>query len=445
MKRKAETGLPLPGLLLYYIMWRLVTLRLLVQARSIGKVLHHFFGENVAVGKLLADIYSQLWDQTSESKVLTRIAMNNRHDIDLLARAGESAVYAADLSRLKTIRGLVLPENGALLSYIDGLVACMNGQSNYHFHFESSVKTFFDAEGVKFPGALGGTIGEMCKKFVESGRELPAYVRQAFNIRGPSSINDLLMVKNPSTAPTFAPDMIEGPMRAGNDVSGAIVLISCSDGYLNVFGDYYIRTFRRNNSNIIHFHVLSDNVEATRARMTSLQKKYTDIGYSVEPIASRSQTYITLARFLICRDLMNYYRSDVLVSDIDFNADFDLNSITQEIISKEFDIGLCDLGCSLPWGKFAVGFSYFRVDNRASDVFLDLLSRYLTSLYAEGGFFSMDMAGVVLISEYMQARGDEFRMLDIGRLINLERMIRSMPIPLQRGKIECKWGQDGPQ
>ena len=72
---KTAAGLPVAGLLLYYIMLRLVGLRWLKAAKLVGEFLQHFFGTNYAINNCLANVYRQLHDPGRESKALMRIAM----------------------------------------------------------------------------------------------------------------------------------------------------------------------------------------------------------------------------------------------------------------------------------------------------------------------------------------------------------------------------------
>lgn len=444
MKAKATTGLPYAGLVLYYVMVYLMMFRWLRPARYIGKLLQRLFGTNYSVNSALAAVYRQMWNFEDECKTLMDIVLANRHDIDLLHRAGETAAFAGDVDSLERLRDIAAQENTSLLSYLNGLLAYLNGQANYQAHFQESVKAFFNFEGVASSDASGKSMSILMKEAIKSGRHIPEFVRMAYNIRGLASIDELLTADCPSPAPISLPDDLDGTPVPGLGLTDPIVLISCSDGYLRVFADYYIRIFRRKNQNIIHFHVLAEDVEVTRDYLVALKKKHSNIRYSLEAIAGRPQTYITLARFLICRDLMKHYNSDVLISDIDVHPDFDLSLIGRELRAKECDFGLCDAGYSVPWAKFSVGFSYFRVANHATDVYLDLLSRHLVSLYSGGGFFSMDQVGAVLIYEYMQARGHDFRMLNLYKVIDFKRLA-SVPKKLQRGKIKYKFGNGGPQ
>jgi hypothetical protein len=443
VRAKERTGLPYGGLLLYYTMVYLQAFRWLRPARRIGELLQRLFNSNRSVNLALADVYRQIWHFAAECEALMRIVPANRHDIELLAHAGETSAYARDLCSLERLRDIAAEESPALLFYLDGLLSFLKGHTNYQAQFMESVKCFLDIEGADSSDRTGDLVSSLMKKAIKSGHHIPEFVRVAYNIRDLASIDELLVVDGPFCTVTPPPAVVGGTTVSGGGRRDPIVLISCSWGYLDVFGDYYIRTFRRKNANIIHFHVLADDLETTREYLVALQRRHANVCFSIEPILGESQTYITLARFLICRDLMESYNSDVLISDIDFRADFDLGSIDRELRSQGYDFGLCDAGYSVPWGKFSVGFSYFRFGNYATSVYLDLLSRYLVSLYSDGGFFSLDQSGALLIYEYMQARGDEFEVLNLYRLIDF-RGLFNVPRELQRGKIRCKFGDGAP-
>ncbi|MDA1330217.1 MAG: hypothetical protein O3B43_04005 [Chloroflexi bacterium] len=444
VKAKATTGLPYAGLLLYLTMVYLLKFRWLRPAKSIGKLLQGLFSTNYSVNSVLAGVYSQMWNPNGECKALMRIVPANRHDIDLLARSGLSAAYAGDVVSLAKLRDIAAQESPSLLSYFNGLLAFLNEQADYPVHFQESVRLFFNLEGAGSFDSRGKSVSISSKRHVESDPKLPEFVRLAYNVRELASIDEPLMVDCPSPTPPSLSDVLNGTPDTGLGRPDVIVLISCSEGYLDVFSDYFIRTFRRKNSNIIHFHVLAEDVETTRDYLVALKERHSNIRYSIEAISGKSQTYITLARYLICRDLMRRYNSDVLISDIDLRVDFDLRPICRELKSKNFDFGLCDAGYSVPWAKFAAGLSYFRVANHATDVYLELLSTYLTTVYSDGGFWTMDQTGMLMAHECMQARGHDFKMLNLYGLIDFRRLI-TVPKQLQRRKIKCKFRNGGPQ
>lgn len=413
-------------------------------ARITGEFLQRIFSTNYAVNSLLAGVYRQMNNFEDECKTLMRVVPANCHDIDLLTRAAESAAYWGDSGTLERLRDIAAQESMPLHSHIKGLLAYMKGEANYAVYFQEAVRLFLDPEMLEPSGALGKPVSLLIQKAIQSGQLLPGYVRAASNIRELSTIDELLKVDGPSHTPPFLSDDLGGTPISEPGLTNPVVLISCSWGYLNVWADYYIRTFRSKNQNIIHFHVLADDIEATQDYLVALKNKHPKIHYSIEALSGNSQTYITIARFLICRDIMKHYNSDVLISDIDICADFDLRSIYKELRSQGCDFGLCDQGYAVPWGKFGAGFSYFRITNHATDLYLDLLSRYIVWLYSNGGYFSMDMIGVMMTHEYMQARGHDFRMLNLKDLIDYERLF-NVPKKLQMGKIKVKFGNGAPQ
>ncbi len=442
---KARHKLPYTGLILYYIMAYLLKYRFVQSARITGEFLQRIFSTNYAVNSLLAYVYRQQNNFEGECKTLMRIVPGNSHDIDLLTRAAETAAFAKDVNSLKRLRDIVAQESTPMHYHIKGLLAYMNGEANYAVYFQEAVRSFFDPERVSVSDASGESVGVLIQRAAESGRSLPEYVRAASNIRELAVIDELLKADAPSHPPPLLADDLGGTPISEPGHTNPIILISCSWGYLNVWADYYIRTFRTKNQNIIHFHVLAVDIKATRDYLVALKNKHSNIRYSIEPLAGNSQTYITIARFLICRDIMKRYNSDVLISDIDLRVDFDIGPICRELRSGGFDFGFNDGGHLVPWAKFAAGcFSYFRIANHATDVYLNLLSKYLVWLYSNGGFFSMDQVGMVMIYEYMQARGPDSRMLNLSGFIDIIGM-HKLPKKLQRGKIEVKFGSGAPQ
>ena len=442
---KDKYGLPYTSLILYYMMAYSLRYRFVRFARIIGELLQGRFSTNYSVNSMLAYVYRQLNNFEDECKILMKIVPANCHDVDLLFRASESAAFSGDVDSLTRLRDITAQESAAIHFHIKGLLAFVQGEANYAVHFREAVRSFLDSESIDSSDASGKSASILLQKAYESGRPLPEFVRAASNIRELSIIDELLKVDGPSHLPPLLSGALDGASITDSGLINPIVLISCSTGYLRVFADYYIRTFRRKNRNIIHFHVLADNIEATRNYLEALKNRHSNVGYSIEALSGNSQTYITLSRFLICRDLMRHYNSDVLISDIDLCVYFDLGSIGRELRTQGCDFGLFALGYRVPWGMFSIGFSYFRVANHASDVYLDVLSRYLAWLYSNGGFFSMDMVGGMMAHEYMLARGHDFKVLNLSGFADIMQMHTKIPKRLQMGKIEVKFGNGAPQ
>lgn len=441
---KNKTELSYVGLVPYIGMVALSRVRWLWAAEAIGRLLQKKYSANYAVNSVLAAIFSQRWNPKGECDALMRIVRAGTNDVDFLARAGESAAYADDLISLSCVRDAAILHSPSLVAYLEGLRAYLIGDANYQAYFQESVKSFFRSEGNELPDASLKAMSVASKKYVESGRNLPGFVRQSYNVLDVYKLEEIFSAHLGPSTHTFMPDISDRTTHSPANNSDVVILVSCSYGYLSVFSDYYIRNLRRKNSNKVHFHVISDNVEQARRYLSTLATQYSNINYSIETVAGRSQTYITIARFLICREIMNLYRSDVLITDIDLNLDLNLSLIERELEIRKFDFGLCDTGYKLPWSKFAAGLSYFRFSNEAANTYLSLLSQYLVSLYANGGFFSMDQTGVLQVYENMQARRADFKMLNLKMVIDFKRLI-TVPNQLNRRKIECKWGQGGPQ
>jgi hypothetical protein len=444
VRAKDRTGLPYAGLVLYSFMVYFLMFRYLWPARYVGELLQRIFSSNYSVNSTLASVYRQMLNFEDECMTLMRIVLTNRHDVNLLALAGEAAGYSRDVDNLEILRVIAEKENPSLFYYFKGILAYVNGHENYHVHFQEVVKSFFSLEKGGSPEKSGDSMIILMKRAIKSGHHIPEFVKMAYNIRELAYIDDLLKVDRPSSSFSTLLSVLDETPVSDSSLTDPIVLISCSDCYLNVFADYYIRIFRRKNQNIIHFHVLSEDVESTKAYLVTLKEKYSNICYSIETLSGNLQTYITLSRFLICRDLMMEYSRDVLISDLDFYPNFDINLIGRELKFQGSDIGLCYNDYSVPWIKFSVGFSYFRIDNEASDVFLDLFSRHLTSLYSDGCFFGMDSSAATLVYEFMIARGYKLKIQNIHELIDFKALFK-IPKKLARGKIKCKFGNGAPQ
>ena len=440
-----KLGLPYTGLFLYYVMAYSMRYRFVWFATIVGELLQRRFAANYAVNSSLAFIYRQSNNFAAECKSLMRIVPADCRDVDLLFRTSESAAFSADAESLTRLRDITAQERAPIHFHIKGLLAFLKGEADYAVHFQQVVRSFLDPEGIDSPDASSKSVTILLQKANASGRTLPEYVRAAANIRELSVIDELLKADGSSRPLPVMSDAADRPAAADSGLTNPVVLISCSTGYLRVFADYYVSTVRSKNQNIVHFHVIADDIEAARKYLEALKKRHSNVGYSIEALAGNSQAYFTLPRFLMCRDLMKHYNSDVLISDIDLCIDFDLGEIASALRSQGCDIGLMDMGYRVPWGRFAIGFSYFRAANHASDVYLDVLSRYLIWLYSNGGYFSMDMVGGMMAHDYMQARGHDFKVLNLTAFADIMQMHTRIPKKLMMGKIDVKFGSGAPQ
>ena len=128
---KKKTELRYVGLVLYIFMVSLSRLRWLWAAKIIGKFIIRKYSKNYAVNSLLAVVFSQLWEPKSECDALMILVRSGKNDVELLARAGESAAYSDDLASLHEVRNAATPHGGPLLAYLDGLIAFFNMNANY--------------------------------------------------------------------------------------------------------------------------------------------------------------------------------------------------------------------------------------------------------------------------------------------------------------------------
>ena len=444
---RARTGLSWVGLGLYYVMVYALRLRFLWSARRIGELLKLLHNKNYAIHWTLADIYRQQWEFDRECSTLLAIVPEHEQDIELLTRAAETAAYAFDTESLKWIQHRVAALHPAFHSYVTGLLEYSTNQDTYQSRFQECVALYLSSLGNgSSSGIEEDTIAAQIEACLLRGERFPEYVRVSYNIRNLAGVRVVSTSSSSAEEATHQPGIFDGCGRGcvqdiGED---AVVLISCSQGYLSVFADYYVHVFRRKNQGIVHFHVLAENVEETRRFLESLAQSYSTVRYTIDSLAGRSQTYITLARFLICQEVMQHYGRDVLISDIDFHPAFDLRTLTDEMRSGGFDLGFSDAGYRIPWGKFAAGFSYFRIGSQVTEDYLNLLHRHLTALYAQNGFFSMDQIGLLVIWEEMTADADAPKVLNLCEMVDFAGLFK-VPRRLQRGKIKCKFGSGAPE
>lgn len=163
-----------------------------------------------------------------------------------------------------------------------------------------------------------------------------------------------------------------------SEPNNGVVLISCDYGYFSSYGQTTIKKLLANKANV-HLHlILPPNFNIRN--LPSLIQTDADVGvsYEVETQAQADRlnrkTYYSVARYLICSDIINLYHAPVLVADIDINFEMSISNLFKKIGDSE--IALVFGRSNLPWLRIMAGFNIFG-RNTGDGAFLSYLAQLI--------------------------------------------------------------------
>lgn len=151
------------------------------------------------------------------------------------------------------------------------------------------------------------------------------------------------------------------------------ILVSCDNEYFRRFSPSFISSADNmiNEYNIV-FIVVGGEKNYKLSRNTYVVS-YNSINYPLTP------AFYASARFLVAKEILIKSQNPVLILDIDFNFNAQIEEMLMDLDSSKFDIGLCfnkKYRAVLPWSSIPAAAAYFKnID--ASISFLNYFSEYL--------------------------------------------------------------------
>ncbi len=218
-----------------------------------------------------------------------------------------------------------------------------------------------------------------------------------------------------------------------NESSKFIILVSCSYNFLKIFGIFFIKQIRNlNDNNIIHFHVVDSLRINNNSFINKLESSFLNVNftYGAKKIFNIGDT--SSARYLICKDIMNYYKKDVLIADIDNYFYLSPENIIKKFNSYKYDMALFfHKKNSLPWERFSAGLSFFKYNNINSNKFLNDIISYINIAKNNKKEVLWGAETVAIYYAYYKNIKINKKIFDFSKILNIEDLILPLPKTLQ--------------
>lgn len=218
-----------------------------------------------------------------------------------------------------------------------------------------------------------------------------------------------------------------------NKSSKFIILVSCSYNFLKIFGTFFIKKIRNlNDNNTIHFHVVDSLRINSNSFIKKLESSFLNVNftYGGKKIFNIGDT--SSARYLICKDIMNYYKKDVLIADIDNYFYLSPENIIKKFNSHKYDMALFfHKKNSLPWERFSAGLSFFKYNNINSNKFLNDIISYINIAKNNKKEVLWGAETVGIYYAYYKNIKINKKIFDFSKILNIDDLILPLPKTLQ--------------
>lgn len=371
-----------------------------------------FKGRDSKLIMLLANSYSQQRDVKNEYNTLKKFyLLNTIKNNDDIARIGYLSVIQGNFQFTKKL--LIDNKNNKILFFF--LLAIYNSRKPPFIDYHSFIKVADFYKKKKFP--------------------IENYIKVSSNIVG---YNKKKIIKRRKF---YLRNFIIGEENKNKNKKNCFILISCNLEFFDIFSEHYVANFRKFNDQIVHFHIVSNNSKKEIInKFNILNNSYKNLGLSIEKEQKKTKVYITMTRFLISRQLMEYYKSDVFINDIDLTPCYNMNLIIKKISTKKYNVGFYDEHQKIPWTRFAAGVCFFKYKDKQSSKFLKKLTNFYDYKikYYDQLFWSADQFGLALIQNIMNKKLKIFNFYDYKNILDFNKIVY-VPRTLALKKIKSKF------
>ena len=210
---------------------------------------------------------------------------------------------------------------------------------------------------------------------------LPIGPEHPFNIayRQGTLIEDRPYVERLLAAPPPAPPEMAPVLPHMDKATPFVLMAACNGLYLDIFGDAYVRSVEdRMPDAVLHLHVIDPPPDLeSRAQRLRAGLSRTVLNVSRETTPPRATaTYYAASRFLIAGQVLDLYRRDLLISDIDIELILDPTPWHARLSDLTFAC-FAHPGFG-PASRLAAGITHFSQDH-GGRVAADIISRFVHS------------------------------------------------------------------
>ncbi|MDO6567895.1 hypothetical protein Q4561_12560 [Alteromonas sp. 1_MG-2023] len=239
---------------------------------------------------------------------------------------------------------------------LNSFVSLYTGQLNHlNGHFREAVSYF--------------------NKSNESDYSLPSD-KGAITVRSPEHIEKMLIAKKEKVIFDEANVIADCPMTT---------VVASDSKYFLLFFDIYQKSFKARNSGYqLHFHIVNPS-EAVKVEIDKYRKTAGDINFSYSTAENSTNIKALYAsiRFLIVGELLQYYNSPILITDIDVGFSGNLADLKFEEDSADIALKIRDESNLFPWRVIPANTTVFNNTEGAMQ-FIQYFSNYFYSIYGDG-------------------------------------------------------------
>ncbi|NDV91688.1 hypothetical protein GTH32_10885 [Alteromonas sp. 345S023] len=225
---------------------------------------------------------------------------------------------------------------------------------------------------------IAGNFDQAVAKFNsadESLYSLPSD-KGAITVRSSEQIDNLPVAKHETI--TFD----ERNKRTGNDL---VTVVASDSKYFLLFFEIYRTSFQSKNPGyLLHFHIVNPSKEVIK-NVEQYQDKLESVNFSFSNAKSSTNIKALYAsvRFLIAPQLLNYYESPILITDIDVGFAGKLSEFGFEKEPADVSFKLRNGSTLFPWRLIPANTVVFNNTEGALS-FLECFSNYFYSIYGDG-------------------------------------------------------------
>jgi len=191
--------------------------------------------------------------------------------------------------------------------------------------------------------------------------------------------------------------------------SDVVTVVASDSKYFLLFFDIYQKSFKANNADyLLHFHIVNPDADV-KAKIENYQRDNGGVNFSYSNAESTKniKAFYASIRFLIAKQLLNYYECPLLITDIDAGFTGKLLDFNFEKQGSDISFKLRSDSNLFPWRLIPAGTVIINNTEGAAR-FLDCFSSYFYTIYAEGegnDIWWVDQSALYSLYRYFEGRG----------------------------------------
>jgi hypothetical protein len=194
-----------------------------------------------------------------------------------------------------------------------------------------------------------------------------------------------------------------------HEKSDVVTVVASDSKYFLLFFDIYQKSFKANNGDyLLHFHIVNPDTDV-KAKIADHQSNHSGVNFSYSNAVNTKniKAFYASLRFLIAKQLLNYYECPLLITDIDAGFTGKLSHFNFEKQRSDISFKLRKDSKLFPWRLIPAGTVVINNTDGATR-FLDYFSSYFYTIYADGegnDIWWVDQSALYSLYRYFKGRG----------------------------------------